>query len=121
MHTYSQSSGKLTACDGTVIGAGYSGSGEGKNNPSLEDIADVGPIPCGLYSIGAAIDHPKLGPLAMPLVPYSLNEMYGRSGFYIHGDSAEHPGQASEGCIILGHDVRAAISESEDRLLEVLP
>ena len=37
----------------------------------------------------------------MPLIPSPTNEMFGRSEFLIHGDSLEHPGAASEGCIIL--------------------
>jgi hypothetical protein len=45
--------------------------------------------------------------------------MFGRSGFLIHGDNAEMNHTASDGCIILSHDIREQIDESEDRVLIV--
>jgi len=38
--------------DGKVIGIGYSGGNkgrnpEGKNNPAMQHVHDIGPIPCG--------------------------------------------------------------------------
>jgi hypothetical protein len=49
------------------------------------------------YAIGEPRHHPVIGPMAMPLTPDLGNEMYGRSGFYFHGDSAQHPGAGREG------------------------
>jgi hypothetical protein len=46
--------------------------------------------------------------------------MFGRSEFLCHGDSIEHPGDASEGCIIQLRDVRRQMWESPDHTLEVV-
>lgn len=119
MWTYSQSTGELSR-DGKRIGAGYSGSRAGKNNSSLEASRDVGPIPRGEYYIGDPQDTATHGPHVMPLMPALEAQTFGRSGFLIHGDSKEHPGKASEGCIILSHDLRVAISDSEDDQLTVV-
>ncbi len=48
------------------------------------------------------------------------NEMGGRDGFFIHADSYEHPGQASEGCIVLPLQLRMMIALSLDRDLSVI-
>lgn len=95
---YVQSTGRLYRPDGSWCGTGYSGHGEGINNPAMQEVRNVGPIPCGLYTIGHAMDHPLLGPFAIPLIPNPFNQMFGRSHFYCHGDNAEH--NASLGCII---------------------
>ncbi len=46
--------------------------------------------------------------------------MFGRSGFLIHGDSVSHPGEASEGCIILDRNVRETIANDDDKYLVVV-
>jgi hypothetical protein len=46
--------------------------------------------------------------------------MFGRFGFFIHGDSILNPGWASDGCVILGRMVRQRIAASGDPLLEVV-
>ena len=59
-------------------------------------------------------DRPNDGrPIAFPLTPDSDNNMYGRSGFMIHGDNAQN--DASQGCIIMPRDVRELLHEG-DRL-----
>jgi Tlde1 domain len=118
MWIYSQSSGKLKR-DGNLISVGYSGFGEGKNNPSMQQVADVGPIPQGLYEISAPYDTTTHGPLVMALIPQPGTNTFGRSGFLIHGDSIEHPGQASHGCIIMNKVVRLMIGGSGDHWLTV--
>jgi hypothetical protein len=45
---------------------------------------------------------------------------YGRTDFRIHGDSIQHPGQASNGCIILKKSIREKIICSGDTELEVI-
>ena len=60
------------------------------------------------------------GPYALALMPDSMNEMFERSGFMIHGDSLVAPGTASEGCIIIPRDAREAMWESGDRHLQVV-
>jgi hypothetical protein len=120
MWTYAQRDGDLQH-DGTHIAYGYSGSEPGQNCPADQSIPDLGPIPAGRYAIGTAISTTHLGPLAMPLTPDPTNQMFGRSGFWIHGDSIAHPGDGSLGCIVLAHPVRLQLAQSSDRDLLVTP
>ena len=66
------------------------------------------------------VDHPNSGPCSLPLTPDAENEMYGRSGFYVHGDSASTDGTASKGCIILSRAARDQIAASDIRMLTVV-
>lgn len=117
--TYHQSSGKLER-DGRLIGHGYSGAGDkGKNKAKMEAVPYVGPIPRGRYSIGKPRMSAKRGPHVMDLTPIGHNAL-GRTEFLIHGDSKAHPGEASEGCVILSRDLRVQISTSGDAELEVV-
>ena len=116
---YCQQTGTLLLND-KIIGTGYSGKGVGKNNPNMEQVKNVGPIPRGNYTIGPAYTHPNKGPIAMNLTPNDHTTTYGRSYFMIHGDSRVHPGSASEGCIILTRDIRNRIDTSGDKVLEVV-
>ena len=120
MYFYSQEDGRLVHDFELPLGYGYSGHGEGKNNPALQHVPDVGPIPVGDYTIEPAINSPTHGPVAMPLSPDHANDMYGRGGFLIHGDSLEHPGEASLGCIIMPRNVRDIVSAGTDRRLRVV-
>lgn len=115
MWTYRQSDGELLH-DGEFIGTGYSGFGDGKNNPALEAVEDVGPIPRGHYRIAPARFSEHLGPIVMNLDP--TGDALGRSAFRIHGDNVIH--NASHGCIILGPALRRAVSDSKDRELTVI-
>jgi hypothetical protein len=103
----------------TAIFLGYSGA-YGFGSAEFQQDHNIGPLPQGTYTIGAAQDHPVLGPLALPLTPDPANEMFGRSGFFIHGDNASHPGHSSDGCIIMGPAQRQAISASGDTELQVV-
>jgi hypothetical protein len=119
MFTYSQRTGILSE-DGRVLGVGYSGAGpNGQNNPAMQEIPDVGPIPRGRWLIGPEYTHPHLGPLTMALSPAPGTETFGRADFRIHGDSMDHPGAASNGCVILWRGLREKIAASADRILEV--
>jgi len=121
MVTWSQSKGVLTK-NGEYWGRGYSGHGAGVNNPAMQQVRDIGPIPQGVYAIDHPYDSPNTGPFTLPLTAKNIDLCFGRSDFRIHGDSKEHPGQASHGCIILPRDVRERIDrENQDRLLEVIP
>jgi len=117
--TYEQRSGKL-AHDGLIACVGYAGKGEGKNNPDAQDQRNVGPLPRGTYTIEAPVDTVANGPYVLRLQPAAYNNMCGRSGFLIHGDSTREPGTASEGCIIAPRMVRERIWNSGDRELEVV-
>lgn len=118
MLTYKQSTGELFDATGERIGIGYAGHGEGTNDPAMESIANIGPLPRGRYFIGPAYDHPKLGPVTMNLTPQGGTDTLGRAAFRIHGDNATH--DASHGCIVQNHDVRLRVSESPDHDLEVI-
>ena len=49
---YQQFSGKITSDECFSTWLGYSGHGEGKNNPAMQKVPNVGPIPVGKYTIG---------------------------------------------------------------------
>jgi len=120
MWIYEQISGRLLDETGELVGVGYSGFRDGKNNPTYEMIHSVGPIPCGLYTIESPRDTNTHGPFVLPLEPDPENEMYGRDGFLIHGDSVRSPGTASLGCIIMSRDVRERLWKTGDRRLKVV-
>lgn len=91
---------------------GYAGHKRGRNNPALQDRRSVGPLPRARYFISPARAHPRLGPIAMALTPALGSEMFGRSGFFIHGDNST--GDASRGCIILPRQARSMIADLID-------
>lgn len=105
--------------DGTLLWRGYSGHGEGVNNPALESKPHIGPIPRGLWTIGEAFTHPRLGPVSMRLT-MQKGTTYGRHSFLIHGDNARGDRSASEGCIIMPRIVREAVARHKDKALLVV-
>ncbi len=117
---YVQSTGELCDASGQIIAKGYSGFGKGKNNPDLQQVPDIGPIPCGIYEILPPRDTPTHGPFVLPLQPDAANQMFERSGFLIHGDSIKMPGTASYGCIIMPRAIREGIWASQDHQLKVV-
>jgi len=119
MWTWKQQDGALISPSGKTITHGYSGADAGKNNPDMQNVPNVGPIPRGLYSILFPRTTVSHGPYVMPLVPDAATGTYGRSGFLIHGDSKAAPGTASHGCIILPRSVREQIWSSNDHQLTV--
>jgi hypothetical protein len=120
MWTYAQKSGALL--QGTTrIGTGYSGYQEGKNNPSMQAVENVGPIPQGTWTIeGPPFNTQEHGPYVLGLQPAQDTNTFGRSEFLMHGDSIANPGNASRGCIIMPHDVRVTVWTSGDTQLEVV-
>jgi hypothetical protein len=101
----------------------YAGNGDGLNNPDMCDVADVGPIPQGMYSIGDPISYqPRLGKYVIPLTPMDGTTMFGRSGFFLHGDNASKPPFcSSDGCAVIEPESsRVEIGQSSDRILEVV-
>lgn len=119
--TYRQSTGDFRAPDGTLIARGYSGTGDGLNNPAMQNVAGKGPIPVGRYLIGTPFDDRHTGPISMRLDPFADNEMFGRSAFLIHGDNASLDHSASHGCIVLPRPARIEIASEGDQLLTVIP
>jgi hypothetical protein len=134
MWTYEQSTGILRDPTGMPSGRGYAGGDQGKapwgiNNPSYESVKDEGPIPCGLFTRGAVIEtDPKLGNFVIPLVPdedtaASIVAMgRGPFSFYMHGDNIVRAGEraGSDGCIVMGINVRRAFNASLDDQLQVI-
>jgi len=125
MWVWDQSAGTLSK-DGAIVSRGYSGKGRGRNNPSLQSVAGIGPLPRGRYRIGEPRISPRTGPFAMDLYPVdatpgnTVHDSTGRSAFQIHGDSVSAPGTASSGCIILQRAVREQIWRSKDHIIEVV-
>lgn len=107
---FKQSTGELFDVEGKLLHKGYSGFGIGKNNPAMQGVSNVGPLPIGSYKIEQAHDSSIHGPLAMRLTPLSGTDTLGRSGFMIHGDSVKDPGTASHGCVIEDRATREAIA-----------
>lgn len=116
---YSQSTGDLRSPAGSRVGIGYSGHGDGLNNPAMEQVKKVGPIPRGEWAIGDFFNHEEKGSMVARLTPFDGTETFGRDGFLIHGDNDHLNHTASEGCVILPRTLREMIMASEDRLLVV--
>jgi len=119
---YVQESGRLTCTDNatqkTVVDQdGYSGHGDGVNNPDKQCEKKVGPLPAGEYAMGDARDGPS--PLSIPLTPTAGTDTCGRGGFLIHGDNDKGNRSASEGCIIVPRDVRKTIDDAGGGTLTV--
>lgn len=119
MHIYSQSTGNWWDDRGELLATGYSGQGNGKNNPKMQAIRNVGPIPRGLYIIGMPYKSKTAGEFFLPLIPSGHNA-FGRTAFGAHGDSLKAPGTASEGCIILPRATREFVHSQNDRILRVI-
>ena len=120
MWTYRQCDGWLLDHSGLKLAQGYSGAGAGKNSVDAQAIEDVGPIPQGLYKIEPPVNTVTHGPAVLPLNPLPNNQMYGRSGFLIHGDSVVDPGNSSMGCVIMPRFARDRIAQSGDVTLKVV-
>ena len=122
MFEYKQSTGELMR-DGVAVGVCYSGHGLGLNNPATQFMADLGPIPQGVFTIGEAFHHPVAGPVCMRLTPDDATETHGRAGFMMHGDNCEMDHTASDGCVIAAlefrEQVRAARDAGDDQLMVV--
>ncbi len=120
MWLYRQGTGDLYQ-NNTRVATGYAGAPGAVNDPAKQSVKNVGPLPCGVYTIESPQDFPMTtGMYTLSLTPDPHNEMFGRSAFKIHGDSLVHPGTASEGCVIQSRSVRERIWKSGDRLFVVV-
>lgn len=115
--TYSQSTGILS--DGEPLGTGYSGNGIYINDPKSETVHDHGPIPRGVWEIGIWFDDEHLGPCVAALRPTS-QDVYGRGGFFIHGDNKDMNKSGSDGCIVLARFLRQSIRASGTKTITVI-
>jgi len=122
MWRYEQATGRLFH-DAAPVAKGYAGGNcgknpEGRNNPEMQGVRCIGPLPKGRYTFGKVVEKSHLGPFAIPLIPAKENNMCGRSGFFMHGDT-NPSGNASEGCIIMPRAIRKTCYSSTDHDLEV--
>ena len=114
---YHQSTGELYY-NGEKVGKGYAGRMTNKNNPDRQQVKGLGPLPRGKYLIKGTT-HSK-GPLTIVL-EQKTGETFGRNNFRIHGERKKEPaGWASEGCIIMGQEVRKRVAKSIVDYLEVV-
>lgn len=122
--TFAIKAGELLDSTGKHVAFGYAGGNEGKNpegvnNPLMVSVKDVGPLPPGFYTFGEPVEHSRLGPFAIPLLPDTTNNMMGRGDFYCHGDTTPS-GSASEGCVIMPRAIRNELWASTDHRLQVV-
>ncbi len=122
---YKQSTGEFFDSQGKLVATGYAGGNcgknpEGINNHAMQNVKSVGPIPVGVYTHGDVVLESHLGAYAVPLIPDNANEMFGRGGFYMHGDKVSAPRCASKGCIIMPRIIREAYYNSYDNVIEVV-
>jgi RHS repeat-associated protein len=120
---YEQGTGIFTLIDGLsgnemVLGSGYSGAGDGRNNSAMQGERRVGVIPEGNYAIGEMRDSSFSNGIpveaGMRLTP--LTHMpNGRDGFWIHD-----PLIPTTGCICSVLNVRQAISATGVQRLQVV-
>ncbi len=125
--TFEQATGFLFKPDGKLHCMAYAGKGAGKNNPAMQYVHNVGPLPQGKYTFSAPVNTATHGPCVLWLTPDPSTVLKGRSAFGIHADSLHSPGQASEGCVItLGvkgansTPLRQAMWASGDHVLMVI-
>ena len=104
--TLSRSTGTFRLTDTGQSWTVYSGRGIGLNNPGLERLPNVGPIPRGLWTIKWIGTGEQTGPVTWVLQPDAATETFGRDDFDCHGDNVERDHTASEGCIVAPHDCR---------------
>jgi hypothetical protein len=113
---YEQANGRVLYA-GAPAGQGYSGRWDAKNNPRWEGVKNLGPIPKGQYKISSPFTW-NGQEYVMRLTPIG-HDAKGRSGFLIHGDSKQRPGDASQGCIILPLEARRTIANNGTGILIV--
>jgi hypothetical protein len=120
MWSYCSANGNLSQ-NNRFVGKGYSGLREGLNNPELESVEDVGPLPRGRYAIEPFFNDPGgKGAIVAHLHPTQDTITFGRAGFMIHGDNVAMNHTASHGCIILAREIRREMASSGDDVLEVV-
>ncbi len=120
---WTQQAGELW-WNGKLISKGYAGKGRGKNNPALQAVKGIGPIPQGIWKMVGVRDSPNTGRFTISLVAQDgnqddIHQPTGRSAFRVHGDSIKNPGTASRGCIVLPRGIREKMWYSGDRVIEV--
>jgi RHS repeat-associated protein len=98
--------GRFYGIDGTVSSRAYAGRHEGLNNPDMQAVHDMGPLPTGTYTLGANKNRHKAAD-CFRLTPSPGTDTMDRGGFWIHrGNFRQPPGNSSKGCICLPDEIR---------------
>ena len=119
---YDPSTGHITDEAGNLLAIGWAGNGEGKNNPAMQNVHNVGPLPYGLYEVAEWEHfHNGLGHDVVALHQIE-GETYGRDGFFIHGPAinSEHYGQESKGCIVVPREGRLKLEDLKPVYIRVV-
>lgn len=121
---YKQPTGDITDPHGVFVHQGYAGGNcgqhpEGINNHEMQNVHNIGPLPVGFYTMAEVVEGSHLGPFAIRLEPDPANIMFGRGGFFVHGDT-QIPFHASDGCIIMPRAVREQMWASDNHQIEVV-
>lgn len=114
---YEQGTGRFLHRNGDrtrLVAIGYAGAPPCLNDPAKDHVRQCGPIPKGSYRL-RVLKHPRFAAPAIFCDPFESNEMFGRSGFYIHGDNRHGDRTASTGCIILSRLVRSKVADAISR------
>lgn len=132
MRIYKQTTGQFRATAEYQVpfklyATGYAGREQGKNNHDMEGVKGIGPLPVGNYTgVELFPEHPTVGKYAIRLQPDAETRAriiaYGRNpdSFFMHGDSKEHPGLASHGCIVMPPQIREDFWVNTDRKIQVV-
>lgn len=121
MITFSVGKGELSDKNGIVIGPAYSGAPGHVDVVADDGLKALGPIPLGLWRVGAPEDVPGLGPFCLRLTPCEGTDAKGRGGFWFHGDNAKSDHSGSHGCIVAAHHERVEVWADDDHLINVVP
>jgi hypothetical protein len=125
MWKWDQSAGELSR-DGKFISSGYAGKNKGVNNPALQGVAGIGPLPAGRWSMVEMRNSDHTGPMTIVLHAQDAtpnddrHDATGRGAFRIHGDNVKGDRSASKGCIILPRPIRLKMWNSGDHDLLVV-
>lgn len=123
MWTYKVSTGELFGPAGSLVSKGYSGHGKGRNNPKLQGVKGVGPLPLGMWRIGEMYDSERVGRNAIKLYAVDAtpnddtHDATGRGAFRVHGDNVRGDGSASNGCLIFPRPVRLQLAKHKGAIL----
>ncbi|QAR33411.1 DUF2778 domain-containing protein [Geovibrio thiophilus] len=97
-------------------GFGYAGINRGLNNPAMEQVPFVGPLPKGIYEITG--HNSDIATYNILLEKIKVDSK--RDSFRIHGGKPEPDRTASQGCTILDLTTRKKILASKIQYLEVV-
>jgi hypothetical protein len=119
MWVYHQRTGELWR-NGKKVAVGYSGIGPGLNNPDMDGVIRVGPIPQGRWRMEGVYNSAQVGPYAIILFPGDGTNAKGRGAFRVHGDNSKGNKTASNGCMIFPRAVREQMWQFQDHIIDVV-